>query len=396
MRATNDFTVPDNLLGLAGADERSRLDASASLPGSAVTYTLRFYTGDKMGSGLTTPDAGVQVMLISADGRAFMQRVDRYPDVGEADANLALYSSPRFNRGDVDEVSFASPDLGCPAAIWIAPEAGGEWFLEEVELSCSEGSSMALAAAADADHARFAAPDSETGDRHHWVSFPCRERLGDVGSEALELRPSAFIKMTAEQRAAMRAEGLREYGELKLKMLAATGAAVVLGCAVTAASSRNSGDFEALRAFAAGGGVGMTYLWMLTLSIDTLGGGSAPPRAPGTPTESLPRRASVGSSSTPSWARRRAARCVCSCSAPRARSGATTWRRTPSTRTCTTATRSRRCWGSSRTRRASSSRGSRARTGGTGRPSRRSRPSRWTRADPTNTRPSEEAGDEGE
>ena len=209
MRATNDFTVPDNLLGLAGADERSRFDASASLPGSAVTYTLRFYTGDKMGSGLTTPDAGVQVMLISADGRAFMQRVDRYPDVGEADANLALYSSPRFNRGDVDEVSFASPDLGCPAAIWIAPEAGGEWFLEEVELSCSEGSSMALAAAADADHARFAAPDSETGDRRHWVSFPCRERLGDVGSEALELRPSAFIKMTAEQRAAMRAEGLR-------------------------------------------------------------------------------------------------------------------------------------------------------------------------------------------
>jgi len=281
MRATNDFTVPDNLLGLAGADERSRLDASASLPGSAVTYTLRFYTGDKMGSGLTTPDAGVQVMLISADGRAFMQRVDRYPDVGEADANLALYSSPRFNRGDVDEVSFASPDLGCPAAIWIAPEAGGEWFLEEVELSCSEGSSMALAAAADADHARFAAPDSETGDRRHWVSFPCRERLGDVGSEALELRPSAFIKMTAEQRAAMRAEGLREYGELKLKMLAATGAAVVLGCAVTAASSRNSGDFEALRAFAAGGGVGMTYLWMLTLSIDTLGGGSAPPPGPG-------------------------------------------------------------------------------------------------------------------
>ena len=96
MRATNDFTVPDNLLGLAGADERSRFDASASLPGSAVTYTLRFYTGDKMGSGLTTPDAGVQVMLISADGRAFMQRVDRYPDVGEADANLALYSLPSF------------------------------------------------------------------------------------------------------------------------------------------------------------------------------------------------------------------------------------------------------------------------------------------------------------
>lgn len=50
-----------------------------------------------MGQGLSTSDAGVQVMLIGEDGRAFMQRIDRYPDVGGM-SDLALYSHPRFVR----------------------------------------------------------------------------------------------------------------------------------------------------------------------------------------------------------------------------------------------------------------------------------------------------------
>jgi hypothetical protein len=36
-------------------------------------------------------------MLIGEDGRAFMLRVDRYPDVGGM-ADLALYSRPRWVR----------------------------------------------------------------------------------------------------------------------------------------------------------------------------------------------------------------------------------------------------------------------------------------------------------
>jgi hypothetical protein len=48
-----------------------------------------------MGAGLSAPDAGVQVMLIGEDGRGFMQRVDRYPDVAGM-ADLALYSHPRY------------------------------------------------------------------------------------------------------------------------------------------------------------------------------------------------------------------------------------------------------------------------------------------------------------
>jgi hypothetical protein len=129
----------------------------------------------------------------------------------------------------VDEVTFDAPDLGLPAAIWIAPEAGGEWYLEEVELSCGEGSVMAAAAASEG--------------KPRTVSFPCMDKVGGR-DPALELRPSVFGRMTPEQREMMRVDGLREYGELKVRMLAATGCAVLLGCAVTAAVGAHGGAVQ--------------------------------------------------------------------------------------------------------------------------------------------------------
>ena len=157
----------------------------------------------------------------------------------------------RFERGSIDEVTFDAPDLGVPAAMWVTPEADGEWFLEEVELSCSEGSVMAEAAATDG--------------KPRFVSYPCMEKVGGIDA-ALELRPSVFVKMTAEQLEDMRMEGLKEYGELKVRMLAATGAAVVLGCGVTAVLGHH--DYESIRAFASGGGVGLVYLYMLCCDVD--------------------------------------------------------------------------------------------------------------------------------
>ena len=139
-------------------------------------------------------------------------------------------------------------------------QSHGEWYLEEVEVTCSPGSSMATAAASEGNAGT--------------MSFPCMDLVGGRDA-ALELRPSEFKRMTAEQRAAMREEGLREYGELKFRMLAATCASVVLGCGVTAALSHGGDGLETMKAFASGGGVGLIYLYMLTRSVDTLGGGAA-------------------------------------------------------------------------------------------------------------------------
>ena len=270
-RARRDFHVPDRLVSL---DETGSSASGRALGAGTARYRVTFYTGEKMGSGLSAPDAGVQIMLIGEDGRAFMHRLDRYPDLpagddaresirgASASTPVSLYSYPRFERGGADECAFDAPDIGVPVAIWVAPEQGGDWFLEEVEVRLETEDARRALEFPDAPPALVSSSAS--------TSFPCGENVRD----AVELRPSAFVKLTPEQRVEMRAEGLREYGALKVRMLAVTGAAVVLGCGVTAAMSRGSG-LEAMRAFACGGGVGLVYLWMLTRNVDALGYGVA-------------------------------------------------------------------------------------------------------------------------
>ena len=270
-RARRDFHVPDRLVSL---DETGSPASGRALGAGTARYRVTFYTGEKMGSGLSAPDAGVQIMLIGEDGRAFMHRLDRYPDLpagddaresirgASASTPVSLYSYPRFERGGADECAFDAPDIGVPVAIWVAPEQGGDWFLEEVEVRLETEDARRALEFPDATPALVSSSAS--------TSFPCGENVRD----AVELRPSAFVKLTPEQRVEMRAESLREYGALKVRMLAVTGVAVLLGCGVTAAMSRGS-DLEAMRAFASGGGVGLVYLWMLTRNVDTLGYGVA-------------------------------------------------------------------------------------------------------------------------
>jgi len=246
--------------------------------GGVVQYTLTFKTGEKRGAGLSSRDGGVTVMLIAEDGRGFVQRVDRYPQMAvpcDDDVNpetdcepIGIYSAPRFERGAEDVVTFDAPDLGLPAAMWISPEDGGMWYVDEVELRCSDGSSMAVAA--------------EQRRRGAVATYPCDDWVGGTNPDdaALELRPNGFFKMTVEQRTKMREDGLREYGELKFKMLTATGVAVALGCLATASlsdagASHGADHLELMRAFASGGAVGLVYLYMLTRSVDTIGPGDA-------------------------------------------------------------------------------------------------------------------------
>ena len=64
-RSAKDFHVPDRLVTL---DEGlARLSSSRDAPAvGAARYHVIFTTGEKMGSGLSAPDAGVQIMLITA------------------------------------------------------------------------------------------------------------------------------------------------------------------------------------------------------------------------------------------------------------------------------------------------------------------------------------------
>ena len=56
--------------------------AKPAVPNAGIVqYTLTFKTGEKRGAGLSSRDVGVTVMLIAEDGRGFVQRVDRYPQM---------------------------------------------------------------------------------------------------------------------------------------------------------------------------------------------------------------------------------------------------------------------------------------------------------------------------
>lgn len=232
----------------------------APAPGAA-RYHVTFITGEKMGSGLSAPDAGVQLMLIAEDGRACLERVDRYPDVC-GDKRFGNYSYPRFERGGVDEVVFDAPDIGAPCALYVAPEKGGSWFLVEVEVRVVTQTPTRF------DAEGYSVPQKVVTSPT--VSFPCFEKLWD----AVELRPSNFVKRTPEQVLEMRLEGLREYGMMKQRMLVVTGVAIAVGCAVTAVINGidNRDGHEAITAFASGGALGLVYLWMLTRNVDALGG----------------------------------------------------------------------------------------------------------------------------
>ena len=212
---------------LLGRDRYVRV--GRALGAGTARYRVTFYTGEKMGLGLSAPDAGVQIMLIGEDGRALCTgwtatptsppaTTRANPSAARARRRPSRLLVPAVRARRRGRVRVRRARHRVPVAIWVAPEQGGDWFLEEVEVRLETEDARRALEFPDAPPALVSSSAS--------TSFPCGENVRD----AVELRPSAFVKLTPEQRVEMRAEGLREYGALKVRMLAVTGAAVLLGC----------------------------------------------------------------------------------------------------------------------------------------------------------------------
>lgn len=275
-----NFTAPQRLLGHTPGQ------ADPQEPRKDTVYTVRLSTGQRRGSALSDPTAGILVCLLSEDGSALLHRVPRLndPETTEqevqaicssiddqeagADCSLALYAAAtqrlsgqapprlRFQEGAVDEVSFCAPEMGPLAALLVGPEQGS-WVCEEVDVS-----------------------SSRTG---HTDRFVCRESLGEGGEEpAAYLRPippgavvygsgDNAIIVTKAQASQLHRMNMQQYRELKAQLVAATAVLVGLGSGLAYAA----GGRDLALPFALGGASGVLYQYMLQVAVDNVGGRSA-------------------------------------------------------------------------------------------------------------------------
>jgi len=185
----------------------------------------------------------------------------------------------RFQRGAVDEVSFAGPALRALASLAACPEAG-TWQVEEATVTAAPVPPKTAGGAA-------APPSPSTPPTPPTRFLLGAARAGDPAAASLAppVPPGTVIvgsgdaaaALTPAQAAALREVGLAEYGGLKGRALAATAALVGGGALFLLAAAGPGGGGQdglgPLAAWAGGGAAGLAYGWALQAGVDSVGGG---------------------------------------------------------------------------------------------------------------------------
>lgn len=153
----------------------------------------------------------------------------------------------RFQRGALDEVSFAGPELGRLAAVLVAPSSG-TWELDELIVSSSRC--------------------------HSSQRFVCRQFLGEgrkAEAPAVQLLPvssDAVLygdrQLSAEQASRMYRSNMDDYRARRVTQLVANAALIASGSVLTLAVAGPGYSVP----FAVGGVEGMAYFWLLARQVD--------------------------------------------------------------------------------------------------------------------------------
>lgn len=282
-----------------------------------TVYTVRFRTSSSRDAEPEDPQAGVLLCLIAENGDAVIRRIARHPDplgadVADAAEACAAASAardaagfeavaaleraasrsaadggsegagkaaaprdpaplrPRFQRGSVDEVSFAAPDLGSPLAACVVSPHGGfgpngsdksTWRVDEVSVATTSQQQPPGGPAA-----RFVFRGEAAGGSRGAIAaaaVPPGAVVVGAGDRASVLTP--------RQAEALRAVGLERYAWLKGRALANAAALAAAGTALLLAAAPGRPEAAALP-FLAGGGAGLLYGWLLQAGVDAVGG----------------------------------------------------------------------------------------------------------------------------
>lgn len=94
--------------------------------GSQCLFKVKLGTSNIYGSSLSDLNAGILLCLIDENGDSILQRIPASL-ITDHSTKLEDVNDPHilhFQRGSVDEFTFAGPNLGRVEALWISLESG--------------------------------------------------------------------------------------------------------------------------------------------------------------------------------------------------------------------------------------------------------------------------------
>ena len=197
----------------------------SNTPQNKNMYNLKIITSTRKNSGISYPNAGVQMLFINNDRQSYIHSISRVQD----------NDSVRFETGYIDEVVMECDDLGDIDQLWVFPEEG-TWGLESIVMHNMNTSDM--------------------------CQFNCDTLIGTDKNPAIIMYKNE-LAMFDEKKYLV---GMNDYNILKKDLLQVNVGLVVLGSLSLLAS-----NVAYAESFLEGGLVGMLYLYLLEKQTDYLG-----------------------------------------------------------------------------------------------------------------------------
>lgn len=197
----------------------------SNTPQNKHMYNLKIVTSTKRNSGISYPNAGVQMLFINDESQSYIHSVSRTDDT----------STNRFETGHIDELAMECDDLGDIDQLWVFPEEG-TWGLECVVIH-----------------------DLSTNEQYR---FDCDTLIGTDENPAIIMYKNE-LDIFDQQKYLV---GMNDYTILKRDLLQ-----INVGLVVGGFFSLLAFDPNIAKSFIEGGLVGILYLYLLEKQTDYLG-----------------------------------------------------------------------------------------------------------------------------
>ena len=202
-------------------------------------YNLKFITSTKKNSGISYPNAGIQLLFVNSDHQSYIHSISRMKEDTNMDTSdkqeTQETQEARFETGYIDEVVLECDNLGDIEQLWVFPDEG-TWRLEYIVLHHLNTNEMS--------------------------QFNCDHLIGSDDHPAVIMRKNE-LNVFDQQKYLV---GMNDYNILKKDLLQ-----VNLGLVMAGYLSLLVTNPWIAKSFLEGGLVGILYLYLLEKQTDYLG-----------------------------------------------------------------------------------------------------------------------------